>query len=446
MSILSIFSPAPSSPEIASDPEDIRRGYRYWQPRILTASTAGYAIFYFVRVNLPIAMPRIEHDLHITKTDLGIFLTMHGVVYGVSKFLNGFLGDRCNARTFMATGLLLSALANIAFGSASLAVWMGIFWILNGWFQGMGFPPCARLLTHWFPPKNFATKMGIWNMSHSIGGSIIAILCGYLVVYSWRYCFYVPAAIALCTVIYLLTYLRDTPESLGLPPVEYLDPELTHTPGVHEKTLADDAQDEMSYSEALRRYVYSNPYVWLVTFSNFFVYTIRYSFLNWAPTFLTETKGIQLTHAGWITAGFEFAGMTGALCAGIATDRFFGGKPVRVAFVASIACGLTILLFWHLPKSSELVSAILIATVGFFIYIPQCLIGIAAAKLATKRAAAAAVGLTGLFGYASTILSGYGLGYLVDHHGWPAGFLALTVVAGAAALCFAAAWRAPAHG
>ena len=36
----------------------------------------------------------------------------------------------------------------------------------------------------------------------------------------------------------------------------------------------------------------------------------------------------------------------------------------------------------------------------------KTLVGIIAANLATKRAAASAVGLTGLFGYASTLLSG----------------------------------------
>ena len=34
-----------------------------------------------------------------------------------------------------------------------------VFWLMNNWAQGMGFPPCARLMTHWFPPRELATKM-----------------------------------------------------------------------------------------------------------------------------------------------------------------------------------------------------------------------------------------------------------------------------------------------
>ena len=107
----------------------------------MIATIIGYATFYFVRKNLSIAMPVMEKSLGVTKADLGLFLTLHGVLYGVSKFVNGFFGDRCHVRTFMVTGLVLSAIVNVFFGLSSAVVALGIFWMINGWFQGMGFPP-----------------------------------------------------------------------------------------------------------------------------------------------------------------------------------------------------------------------------------------------------------------------------------------------------------------
>ena len=62
-----------------------------------------------------------------------------------------------------------------------------------------------------------------------------------------------------------------------------------------------------------------------------------------------------------------------------------------------------LLLFWFMPNQSPLTSATLLCMIGFFVYGPQSLIGAAAANMATKRAAAAAVGLTGFFGYLSTV-------------------------------------------
>src|SRR5205823_774049 len=208
---LSFFAPAPPASVILSDRAQIETGFRSWQSKILFSSIIGYATFYLVRKNLPVAMPVMEHDLGITKDQLGLFLTLHGVLYGVSKFANGFFADRCNARAFMVVGLAASACLNICFGFSSTVLALGLFWMLNGWVQGMGFPPCARLLTHWFSPAKLPMKMSIWNTSHCIGGVVILLLTGFLVTRGWRLCFLVPAAISFICVFFLWFTLADTP-------------------------------------------------------------------------------------------------------------------------------------------------------------------------------------------------------------------------------------------
>src|SRR5215472_11838493 len=140
---LSFFAPSPPAAVRVSDPDAIRAGFKSWQARVLFASIVGYATFYLVRKNLPVAMPAMEQYLHISKPQLGLFITLHGVLYGVSKFANGFFADRCNARAFMVVGLAASALLNVCFGFSSTVLALGLFWMLNGWVQGMGFPPCA---------------------------------------------------------------------------------------------------------------------------------------------------------------------------------------------------------------------------------------------------------------------------------------------------------------
>jgi OPA family glycerol-3-phosphate transporter-like MFS transporter/OPA family sugar phosphate sensor protein UhpC-like MFS transporter len=109
-------------------------------------------------------------------------------------------------------------------------------------------------------------------------------------------------------------------------------------------------------------------------------------------------------------------------------------------------CTVALVLFWMLPNQAWYTSGGLLCMAGFFIYGPQSLVGTAAANLATKRAAATAVGLTGLFGYASTIVTGVGIGWLVDHHGWDAGFLVYVISGMAGMLLFACCWMARAHG
>jgi OPA family glycerol-3-phosphate transporter-like MFS transporter/OPA family sugar phosphate sensor protein UhpC-like MFS transporter len=425
-----LFAPAPPAEVLMEDPAEIKARYRHWQRRILVSTMIGYATFYFVRKNLSVAMPGLGQDLGISKVDLGLFLTLHGLLYGVSKFANGFLADRSNARTFMAAGLLLSAVINLFFGLSSAVLTLGVLWMLNGWVQGMGFPPCARLMAHWFPPRQLATHYSIWNTSHSIGAGLVVVVCGYLAVYGWRWCFFVPAAVAFLCALFLLASLRDTPPSLGLPEVE----------GTARAPVA------KNFSSLLLRQVFGNPYVWLLAMASFFVYVVRYAVLDWGPTLLTETKHLKLTHSSWMVAGFEVAGVAGMLLSGWLTDRVFGGRGARLCVISMALAGLSVLLFWKLPDSSLGLNTLLLCLTGFFIYGPQALVGVIVTNLATKRVAATAIGFTSIFSYASTLFSGWGLGWLVQHHGWNTALAGLVITAALSTVMFALAWKAKPHG
>ena len=205
--------------------------FKYWEFRTMAMCIFGYALFYFVRKNRGIAMPYLNEEMGISKSDLGLFLTLHGLIYGLSKFVNGIWGDRSNARYFLVTGLVFCGICNLLFGFSSSVLALGIFWILNGWFQGMGVPPCTRLMTHWIVPERLATKMSVWNTSHSIGAGLAIIFCGYVVSLNWgawfdassmlsqhwRWCFLLPATIALLGAAVVWAFVRDTPSSVGFP-------------------------------------------------------------------------------------------------------------------------------------------------------------------------------------------------------------------------------------
>ena len=60
--------------------EQTIKKYRYWEWRTIAVLFVGYAIFYFVRKNLGMAIPAMETELGITKTQLGIFLTLHSII------------------------------------------------------------------------------------------------------------------------------------------------------------------------------------------------------------------------------------------------------------------------------------------------------------------------------------------------------------------------------
>jgi phosphoglycerate transporter family protein len=434
------FLRAPTAAGAVTDPAEVAARYAAMRPRILLWTTFGYALFYFVRKNLSVAMPEMEKGLGITKADLGLVLTVHGVLYGVSKFGNGVVADRANARVFMPLALAVSAVLNVFFGLSSALVFFGLFWMLNGWVQGMGYPPCARLLTHWFGPREIATRMAFWNSSHTLGSMAIVNLCALIVAWTgnWRLCFFVPGALALAAALLLFVFLRDTPESVGLPGVETL------AGGPAGRGRAPEAEDG-SYGAFLWRRVFSNKYIWLVSAANFFVYTIRFAVFDWGSTLLRETKGVSVTSAAAMTSAFEGAGLVGMLLTGWLTDRAFKGRAAPLCLVSMLMCGVSVLLFWKAPGNHRWLDTAMLMSVGFFVYVPQALVAVIVVNQATKRAAATAVGLTSIFGYASTTLSGWGMGWLVQHYGWDRAFGLLIVAAVLGAGLFAAALPAKAH-
>ncbi len=202
---------------------------------------------------------------------------------------------------------------------------------------------------------------------------------------------------------------------------------------------------QTDFKRFIWRQVLTNPGIWVFAVANFFVYVLRYSILDWGPTLLAETKGVKLQESGWMIAAFEASGVAGMLLSGWITDRVFGGRGARTCVFCMFMASVSALAFWYAP-SSTLVNAVLLGCAGFFIYGPQALVGICAANLATKKAAATAVGFTGVFGYLSTTLSGWGLGKLVDSFGWHAGFLAIIAFGIVGTAIFALGWNLKPHG
>jgi OPA family glycerol-3-phosphate transporter-like MFS transporter/OPA family sugar phosphate sensor protein UhpC-like MFS transporter len=401
--------------------------FQYWQTRTLIGTMVGYALFYFVRKNFSLAMPGIEADLGITKTQLGIFLTLYGLIYGVSQLVNGMIADRKNARWYMSVGLLLCALVNIIFGFGNSVLFLGLMWVLNGVLQGSGFPPCARLLTHWIPPKKLATKMSIWNTSHSLGAGLVVILCGYIMSTmgsgpthfgAWRWCFWIPGLIALVGAFVIFGILRDTPKSVGLEELE----------GTEIKKDATEQENHAETKRLIREKVFKNPIMWVLGFANFFVYIVRFAILDWGPFLLTKSKSVSMSHAGWLVAMFEIAGIIGMLFAGYATDKWLKGRAHRTCVFCMFGSAVFMTIFWLLPIGVPVyIYYMVLCSAGFCIYGPQALIGIAAANQATKKAAATANGFKSMFGYASTIISGIGFGYVAQHYGWNYTYIAMIV-------------------
>jgi len=411
--------------------ELIDKQYRRWRLRTMYTMMIGYASFYFVRKNIAIANPEIRSALNITELEFGLILSAGTFVYAFSKFFSGVLADRSNPRYFMALGLLTCAVVNIFFGLSSALIAFIIFWALNNLFQGMGMPPCSRLLTLWFSPKESGRAWGIWNSSHQLGGMgvsklsalLLVILPGILVglnieflrnIATWRYLFFIPAGIAILMAFFIINRLRDTPESLGLPPVEVYKKDISSEAS---KQLKEEAQKETS-KEIFFKYVLKNKMVWIVSFANFFIYIVRIGLMEWIPSFLQASRGFNRSESADGLVFFELFGMVGAFLAGLFSDKIFKGRRGPVSALFMLLLMLCIFILIRIPAGNYWPVIVALGSIGFFVYGPQMLVAVAAADFATKKAAATAVGLTGFVGYMGATVSNSMSGFIAQSYGW----------------------------
>ncbi len=466
-----------------------QKKFKYWQWRTLIGTMVGYIFFYLIRKNFSFAMPGLTAEFGITKASLGMILSLGGFLYGLSKLFNGMLADRVNGRWHMVIGLIGSTLTafGIGFGTiiitkltgipegstadfvSKFVLLISIFYIINQLFQGCGFPPCSRLIPRWVPAGELATKMSIWNTSHSIGAGL-ACLCGIFIMGmmgtdmsgnpevvasiaenlsksttdeavisaasnygAWKMMFIIPGIVAAIGVFVTAAILRDTPKSVGLP-------ELSE--GNEKKEESTETPAEIS--AFIRKHVWQNPIIWALAVADFFVYVIRFAVLDWGPTFLREHCGMTPEWAGITVFVFEIFGVIGMLIAGWASDKLFNGRSARTCLICMIGTLVSVLGFIGLQKAgaSPVVLLFVLALAGAFIYGPQALIGVISSNHATRKGSATALGIIGFVSYVSVLVSGWGFGLIADSkYGWNGVFVAMVVMAVIGAVIFVPMWK-----
>ena len=413
----SFLAPPAYKPEQTGPEADAKYKRLRWQ--VFIGIFIGYAGFYLVRKNFSMAIPMLE-PFGFTKGMLGTALAMNAVAYGFSKFVMASISDRSNARRFLPLGLILSAIAMLFMmvpitlldpighpERKGLAVFlMGAFNFLVGWFQGMGWPPCGRVMTRWFSIKERGTWMSVWNCAHNVGGALVGPMAAYGAMWfgSWFYgndekmyfligTYAFPAAVAILIAIIAYVLIRDTP-SIG---------EIFKT-------------------------VLSNKFLWYIALANSFIYMVRYGCLDWAPTILSE-QGVDIKNAGWAYFAYEIAAIPGTIFCGWLSDKVFNGRRALPTMIFMALIIVAIVIYWQNMTNLSIVIGCLIA-IGFLIYGPVMLIGVQALDLAPKNAAGTAAGLTGFMGYVlgTAILANSVLGYVAESTGgWDMPFILLIV-------------------
>ncbi len=451
MAFLDFMAPPAHKPLLPE--EKIDKEYKWMRLKVFIGIYLGYAAYYLVRKNLSFAGADMIKLGLLDTSGVGDAMAGLPIAYAVSKFLMGGLSDRSDARKFLTFGLIISAVIMIAAGfipypkdsGITTAILFGLT-CLTGWFSGMGWPPCGRVMSHWFSTNERSFKMSIWNTAHNIGSSGLAWLAtigggslivalGYGAEDTWREAFITPSIAALGVAIICWLFIRDTPESCGLPAIDKYRNDFS---GAKAKK---GEEDKIPFKTLFVDYVLKNKILWLIGFANVLVYLVRNGISDWLPIYLQEVHGIAKAVSKDLYAYHMLAAIPGTLIAGWLSSKFFQGRcaPVNVICMAVTAIGAFI--YWQAGAIAAtlgvdyitIVIAALIIT-GFAVYGPVAMISIQAIAIVPKNAAGTAAGFMGLLGYliGDAFLSKIAFGRIVESGGWNltfAGFFASSVIA-----------------
>ena len=402
------------------DAEKTEKTYKRLRMSTFIAATLGYSLYYVCRTSLNVVKQPIIDSGFLDAGQLGIIGSCLLAAYAVGKFVNGFLADYCNARRFMATGLIISALANLTMGI--LGVWSGyagitgmaifivlaIVWALNGWSQSMGVPPAIISLSRWFPLSERGSYYGFFSASHNFGEGLSYLCVGLIVTAAgWQWGFFGSALAGVLGVALILIFLHDTPESEGLPSIEVLSGESSEQ--ASQKDTADTSEVKRIQKAVLR-----SPGVWILAAASAFMYISRYAVNGWGVLFLQKIKGFDLATATVLLSVNAWCGVVGTVVSGWFSDKLFHGDRKIPALIFGILNTVALTIFLY-GGNNLFINILAMVLFGIAIGVLICFLGgLMAVDLVPRKASGAALGIVGIASYAAAALQDIISGQLID--------------------------------
>jgi len=409
---------SPAAPLSLSEAEQQKR-YKRLRMSSFLAATIGYSLYYVCRTSLNVVKKPILESGALDATQLGIIGSVLLFSYAIGKFVNGFLADHSNIRRFMATGLLVSTIANFSVGILGLVetstaaistfvffIAFAVMWGINGWSQAMGAAPAIVSLSRWFPLKERGTYYGFFSASHNLGEFLSFIFVGAIVgFFGWQWGFIGSSVAGVTGVLVILFFLHDTPQSKGLPAVEVL---------ANETAGALQEETKKQTTGEVQKAVLKNPLVWILALSSAFMYISRYAVNGWGVLFLQEAKGYSLATATQVISVNALLGIIGTVFSGWISDRLFKGNRYMPAFLFGVLNTLSLCLFLY-AGNNIYVNMISMVLFGTAIGVLICFLGgLMAVDIVPRAASGAALGIVGIASYIGAGLQDIVSGWLIN--------------------------------
>jgi ACS family hexuronate transporter-like MFS transporter len=377
------------------------RGFRWTVVGLLFAATV---INYVDRQMIGILKPTLSADLGWTETDFSNVIFFFSLAYAIGYVGFGRVIDRVGTRIGYTIAFIIWQAAHIAHGAAGSVTQFAFARFALGIGESGNFPAGVKAVTEWFPKRERAFAIGLFNAGANVGAIVTPLAIPWLTAaYGWRTTFVVTGLVALLWLVAWMGLYRRPREQARLSPGELAwieqDPADPITP-IPWRTL-------MRTRET-----------WAYALGRFFIDPIWWFFLFWLPGYLGERYGLDLLSFGPPLVAIYLLSDLGSIAGGWMSSRLIAaGRSVHFARKATmLLCAVAVLPVFFAQSIDNLWLAVLIigiATAAHQAF--SCNLYTLPSDLFPRAAVGSVIGIGGTVGAIGGMIMAKYAGFVLDH-------------------------------
>ncbi len=387
------------------------RGLRWWIIGLIFLATL---INYIDRLTISVLAPVITRDLGLTNTEFGGIITWFLFAYTISQGLSGKLYDRVGTKLGFVFSIILWSFAAMAHALARGLTSLSIFRFVLGLGEAGNWPGAAKTVAEWFPVRERAFGMAIFNSGAAIGSVVAPPLIVWLsLTYGWQTTFLVTGSLGFAWLaLWLLLY--QTPDRH-----QWLTEEERAL--IRKGQRIEIAEDVVTTALAKAprwRELLHHRQVWAIVLARFLTDPIWWLYISWLPKYLADARGFSLTKIGlfaWVPYVAADAGsLSGGWLSGYLIGRGWSVDRARKVVILAAALLMPAGIFAAFADDA-MVALVLIGVVlfGFQVWINN--VQTLPSDFFSDKAVASVAGLGGTGAGIGSMIFIFSTGWAVDH-------------------------------
>ncbi|MFO7817716.1 MAG: MFS transporter [Desulfovibrionales bacterium] len=313
----------------------------------------SYLMVYFHRVAPAVVSDLLMAEFNLSGAVLGNLAAIYFYVYTLMQLPAGVLADAVGARKTIFWGMMISGVGSFVFASSPILGVAYLGRILIGFGVSVIFVSMLKIVTEWFPEKQFGTLSGAALFIGNSGAVLAATPLAYLVsLWGWRVSFSLVGGVGIFAGILTLVLVKDRPSVLNLP-----------SPNTLKATAGMGLKDVLQGLGAVMK----NPSSW-PPFAVFFgTYGSLMAFQGvWGLPFLVQQYGMERFEASSNLLIIAVGLVIGCPTIGYISDRIGKRKLPLLTFSLMYALCWIAMLAWPGGKPAPFVLPFLLFAMGFF--------------------------------------------------------------------------------